>query len=134
MVRFPRDGDGPRRLATKCSGLIDCLECRSIQSLFAELANVSKPCSISVAIPAFQGAPHVAEAIRSVLEQNEPASEVLILDDRSEDETVEVAKTEGGDRVRIEINSERLGLAGKLEPVRGEGRIRLWWPCFTRMT
>ena len=71
----------------------------------------SLPLSISVAIPTFNGARHLAEAIRSVLGQTEPFAELLILDDRSDDDTVEIARTEAGDRARIEVNSERLGLA-----------------------
>ena len=68
--------------------------------------------SISVAIPTFNGARHLAEAIRSVLGQTEPMAELRILDDRSEDDSAEIARTEAGDRGRIEVNSERLGLAG----------------------
>jgi hypothetical protein len=47
-----------------------------------------------------------------VLAQGESVAEILISDDRSEDGTLDLVRKIGGDRVRIAINSERLGLAG----------------------
>ncbi len=69
---------------------------------------------IAVAIPTFNGARFVAEAVRSVLAQErpEPAPLLLVVDDRSEDDTLERVRSVAGDRVRIEVNGERLGLAG----------------------
>lgn len=72
----------------------------------------ASPIPITVAIPTFRGARHLAEAIRSVLRQDQPVSELLVFDDRSDDDTVDIARAEAGGRARIEVNSERLGLAG----------------------
>ena len=47
--------------------------------------------SISVVIPAYNAAPFLAETLESVLSQSHPASEVLVIDDGSKDETAEVA-------------------------------------------
>jgi glycosyltransferase involved in cell wall biosynthesis len=67
---------------------------------------------LTVAIPTFHGARHLADALRSNLAQAGAAFDLLISDDRSDDETVALARAEAGNRARIIINSERLGLAG----------------------
>lgn len=66
---------------------------------------------IAVAIPTFNGERHLAEAIRSALAQGSEIP-ILISDDRSDDATIEIVRQEAGDRAKIVINSERLGLAG----------------------
>jgi glycosyltransferase involved in cell wall biosynthesis len=67
---------------------------------------------LTVAIPTCNGASHLADAIRSVLSQKRVDFELIVSDDRSDDESLEVVRAEAGDRARIEVNSERLGLAG----------------------
>jgi glycosyltransferase involved in cell wall biosynthesis len=67
---------------------------------------------LTVAIPTFNGARHLADTLRSIVVQTGPAFDLLIADDRSEDETLFVARAEAGDRARVVVNSERLGLAG----------------------
>jgi GT2 family glycosyltransferase len=67
---------------------------------------------LTVAIPTCNGASHVAEALRSILAQGGPAIDLIVVDDRSEDDTIAVIRAAAGDGARIEINSERLGLAG----------------------
>ena len=39
-------------------------------------------------------------------------SSLIVSDDRSDDESLAVVRKAAGDRARIEVNSERLGLAG----------------------
>ena len=41
-----------------------------------------------------------------------PHDMLLVSDDRSDDSTLEVVRAVGGDRVRVAVNGERLGLAG----------------------
>ncbi len=72
---------------------------------------VDRP-QLTVAIPTCNGARHLADALRGILAQQGVACALLIADDRSDDDTVEAATTLAGDRARIEVNSERLGLAG----------------------
>lgn len=67
---------------------------------------------LTVAIPTFNGARHLPEALRSILGQQGVAFDILLCDDRSEDDTIAIARRELGDRIRIEPNPERLGLAG----------------------
>lgn len=70
------------------------------------------PSLITVAIPTYDGAAHVGEAIRGILAQEGVEFNLIVVDDRSEDETLEVVRASAGDRARVETNSERLGLAG----------------------
>ena len=67
---------------------------------------------LTVAIPTFNGKAHLAETLGGILAQTEAAFDLLIVDDRSDDETRELARALAGDRARIEVNPERLGLAG----------------------
>jgi glycosyltransferase involved in cell wall biosynthesis len=66
----------------------------------------------TVAIPTYNGARHVEEAVTSILDQQGVAFELVISDDRSTDDTLDRIRRAAGDRARIEVNSERLGLAG----------------------
>ena len=67
---------------------------------------------ITVAIPTYQGSRHLAEALRGILLQDGVPFDLIISDDQSDDDTLEIAQSLAGDRVRIHTNSERLGLAG----------------------
>jgi glycosyltransferase involved in cell wall biosynthesis len=75
-------------------------------------ASQTDPPLLTVAIPTCNGASHVAETVRGILLQAGPAFELIVVDDRSEDDTLAVIRTAAGDRAKIEVNSERLGLAG----------------------
>lgn len=55
---------------------------------------------VSVIIPCYNAAPYVAQTIGSVLEQTRPADEIIVVDDGSTDESVEVIRR-FGDRVRL---------------------------------
>ncbi|OJW23513.1 MAG: hypothetical protein BGO49_02670 [Planctomycetales bacterium 71-10] len=67
---------------------------------------------LTVAIPTFNGAAHLAEALGGILAQRAAAFDLLVCDDRSDDATVAMVRDRAGDRARIEVNPERLGLAG----------------------
>jgi glycosyltransferase involved in cell wall biosynthesis len=67
---------------------------------------------LTVAIPTCNGARHLAEALAGILAQEGVDFEVVVSDDRSEDQTVAIVAALAGDRARVEVNSERLGLAG----------------------
>jgi glycosyltransferase involved in cell wall biosynthesis len=75
---------------------------------------VASPASsiLTVAVPTCNGVGHVGEAIRSILSQDEVAFDLLVSDDRSDDGTLELVRSAAGDRARVEVNTERLGLAG----------------------
>jgi glycosyltransferase involved in cell wall biosynthesis len=67
---------------------------------------------LTVAVPTCNGGTYLAESLRSILAQADLAFELVVSDDRSDDESVELVRATAGDRARIEVNSERLGLAG----------------------
>jgi len=67
---------------------------------------------LTVAIPTFNGEAHLAETLAGILAEGEAAFDLLIVDDRSDDGTRDLVRALAGDRARIEINPERLGLAG----------------------
>jgi glycosyltransferase involved in cell wall biosynthesis len=67
---------------------------------------------LTVAIPTCNGARHLADALRGVLAQEGVAFELVVSDDRSDDETLAIVRELAGDRARVAVNGERLGLAG----------------------
>ncbi len=50
---------------------------------------------VSIVIPAYNGAAYIKQSIQSVLDQNYTNIELLVIDDGSTDETVEILKTYG---------------------------------------
>ncbi len=83
----------------------------------------------SVVIPVRNMARYVAEAIGSVLAQDEPALEVLVVDDGSTDETPGILRRYASENVRV-IREERLGSAAAarnrgLRDVRGDAVVFL---------
>jgi len=51
------------------------------------------------------------DSLRGILAQGDVAFDLLICDDRSDDETLSLVQSEVGGRARIDVNPERLGLA-----------------------
>jgi glycosyltransferase involved in cell wall biosynthesis len=78
------------------------------------VADVSPPLEpvLTVAVPTYNGAAHLAETLHSIMSQEGVAFELVVSDDRSDDETLDVVRAVAGDRARVAVNSERLGLAG----------------------
>ncbi|WP_165071734.1 glycosyltransferase family 2 protein [Paludisphaera rhizosphaerae] len=67
---------------------------------------------LTLAIPTFNGERHLAEALSGILSQECRPFDLLVCDDRSDDETAAMVRALTGDRARVEVNPERLGLAG----------------------
>lgn len=64
---------------------------------------------ISVIVPHYNGAPYVLETLRSILNQSSPAAEILLVDDRSSDDSLTQIRRwndENGSPVRI-LSTER---------------------------
>lgn len=66
---------------------------------------------LTVAIPTYNGGPHIEDAVQSILVQSGVEFDLIVSDDRSTDDTLDRIRRLAGDRARIEVNSERLGLA-----------------------
>ncbi len=81
---------------------------------------------VSVCIPTYNGAQFLHECIDSILSQNFHDFELLIVDDRSSDNTVDIASEYAAkdSRIKVVINSQNLGLVGNwnrcLEIANGE--------------
>src|SRR5512134_2699028 len=68
--------------------------------------------TVSVCIPTYRGAAHVAAAIESVLRQSFTDFELIISDDNSPDATVEIAAGYKDARIRLLRNPRNLGAEG----------------------
>ncbi|MEH2247357.1 glycosyltransferase family 2 protein [Nostoc sp.] len=66
---------------------------------------------VSIIIPAYNTEAYIAKAIESALEQTLTDIEVIIVDDASSDQTVEVAKSFTDQRVKVIINQQNLGVS-----------------------
>ena len=69
---------------------------------------------VTVLMPVYNVAPYVKEAIDSVLRQTYRDFELLVIDDCSTDNTIEVVRSISDPRIRIECNDHNLGLAENL--------------------
>lgn len=81
---------------------------------------------VSICVPTYQGARYLRPCLESALAQTAESFEVVLVDDGSDDGTVDVARAAfaGDARCRLAINSQRAGLPGNwnrcLELARGE--------------
>jgi glycosyltransferase involved in cell wall biosynthesis len=67
---------------------------------------------VSVLIPAYNSAKFIGETLRCVLGQDYGNLEVIVLNDASTDNTVEVVKSFSDSRIKLFHNERNLGLAG----------------------
>ncbi|MEH1847515.1 MAG: glycosyltransferase family 2 protein [Nostoc sp.] len=66
---------------------------------------------VSVIIPAYNTEVYIARAIESALEQTLTDIEIIIVDDGSSDQTVEVAKSFTDQRLKVIVNQQNLGVS-----------------------
>jgi glycosyltransferase involved in cell wall biosynthesis len=62
---------------------------------------------ISVVIPLYNKAAHISRALDSVLAQNEPASEVIVVDDGSTDNGADIVRRYDDERIRLICQSNQ---------------------------
>jgi glycosyltransferase involved in cell wall biosynthesis len=67
---------------------------------------------VSVCIPAYNGEKFIKECIDSVLAQTYPNFELIVVDDRSTDNTVSIIKSYTDPRIKFYQNETNLGLIG----------------------
>lgn len=74
--------------------------------------------SIGIVVTVCNGEAHLTRQLESLLAQTDPADEVLLLEDASEDSSADIAKSfadRGGQSWRLLRNPSRLGLLGNLQ-------------------
>jgi glycosyltransferase involved in cell wall biosynthesis len=69
----------------------------------------------SILIPAYNGAEVIGDTLRSILSQNFQNFEIIIQDDASKDNTIEVIEAMKEPRIKIFKNKENLGYSRNLE-------------------
>lgn len=67
---------------------------------------------VSVCIPAYNNAAYIKETIDSILNQTYRNLELIICDDTSKDNTVEVVESIQDDRIKLYKNEKNLGMSG----------------------
>lgn len=66
---------------------------------------------LSIIMPVYNAEMHVGESIRSILNQNLPEFELIIVDDGSTDRSLEIAGAFRDDRIRLFCNEQNRGIA-----------------------
>lgn len=77
---------------------------------------------VSVIMPVYNGQKYLAEAISSILHQSYENWELIIIDDGSTDDSLQVAKEFGDPRLRILVNEQNRGVAFSLNRAIRESR------------
>ncbi|MFV0465940.1 MAG: glycosyltransferase family 2 protein [Lachnospiraceae bacterium] len=67
---------------------------------------------VSVCIPAYNNAAYIKDTIESVLSQTYENLELVICDDKSTDNTVEVIRSFWDNRIKLYLNEKNLGMSG----------------------
>ena len=79
---------------------------------------------LSICIPAYNNAAYIKDTIDSILSQTYKNLELVIVDDKSKDDTVAVIKSIPDERIRLYENEKNLGMSGNwnhcLELCKGE--------------
>lgn len=66
---------------------------------------------VSVIIPVYNGAAYIAEALESILNQTYENIEIIIIDDGSTDNSLDIVKGFRSDKIKIIVNECNIGLA-----------------------
>lgn len=64
---------------------------------------------VSVIVPSYNHAPYLKECLESALAQDYPELEVIVIDDCSSDNSVEIAQSISDPRIQVRKNSKNLG-------------------------
>lgn len=84
---------------------------QAVTSLWTREASGPRPL-VSICIPSFNHSEYVEASVRSALEQTYEPLEVIVSDDRSEDDSYERLQAIVDSRLHLEQNQRRLGHAG----------------------
>ena len=67
---------------------------------------------VSICVPAYNSAAYIKRTINSILRQSYENIELVVVDDNSTDNTVEIVRSIKDDRLRLICNEENLGMTG----------------------
>jgi glycosyltransferase involved in cell wall biosynthesis len=85
---------------------------------------------VSIGMPVYNGERYIGRAIESLLAQDYPALEIVVLDDASTDRTAEICRryAETDPRVRVHTNERNLGMNRNFSAVAGlaRGEYFMW--------
>ena len=81
-----------------------------------------KPIAVSVIIPSYNTAKYITKAVKSALNQTLQEIEVIVVDDASQDNSVEVVQQISDARLKLLINQKNLGAGGARNQALNEAR------------
>jgi glycosyltransferase involved in cell wall biosynthesis len=81
----------------------------------SEGQSMKKGLKLTIAMPTYNGIPFISEALKSVVSQSFQDFEIIVSDDCSQDNTVEVIKSFGDKRIKIHRNKKNLGYGKNLQ-------------------
>jgi len=107
------------------SATSDSLESRVVRQSIFKIIRTMPDLKFSILIPTWNGAEVIGDTLRSILSQSFQNFEIIIQDDASTDNTIEVVKKFNDPRISIFRNEKNLGYPGNLESLskKGEGEI-----------
>jgi|GEM_PF-2508843 len=79
-----------------------------------EPSGAAADADVTVLIPSYKHEPYIEETMRSVLGQTFEAFKLLVVDDRSPDETVARARAVADPRVEVRVSEQNLGLGNSV--------------------
>ncbi|MCU0422053.1 MAG: glycosyltransferase [Bacteroidia bacterium] len=71
--------------------------------------------SVSVCMATYNGEKHILKQINSILQQFNPKDELIIVDDASNDNTIQVIKNISDNRIRLHVNDANKGVTKTFE-------------------
>jgi glycosyltransferase involved in cell wall biosynthesis len=78
--------------------------------------------TVTVLMPVFNGARHLAETLESLQRQTFSDFEILVVDDGSTDDSMQIVRNVGDPRIRVISNDRNLGLVASLNRGSAEAR------------
>ena len=81
-----------------------------------------KKYKVSILVPTYNGSSTIVETLNCLLEQSYNNFNIIVHDDCSTDNTIELVKSISDPRIEFYINSENLGYPGNLEAARKKAR------------
>lgn len=75
------------------------------------MQNIDNPISVTAVIPTYNRSHKVVDAVKSALDQCSPPDEIIVVDDGSTDDTINVLNSCFGDKIRIIVHENNRGIS-----------------------